>query len=137
MTEPARKPTLVTADQGRAYEMGRMRAIFKADRDETAGRYSISEWWLEPRTRGPGVHAHGDDHVFYVIEGSLSLMVDGQWSVLDKGGYAVIPGGTPHDFENRGVVRAGFISLNTPGGFEDRAPGIAEALSAEDLRLDR
>ena len=137
MTEPARKPPLVTADQGRAYEMGRMRAIFKADRDETAGRYSISEWWLEPRTRGPGVHAHGDDHVFYVIEGSLSLMVDGQWSVLDKGGYAVIPGGTPHDFENRGVVRAGFISLNTPGGFEDRAPGIAEALSAEDLRLDR
>ena len=140
MTEPARTAILVRAEQGRTYEMGRMRAIFKADRDETAGRYSISEWWLEPRTRGPGVHAHADDHVFYVIEGSLSLMIDGQWSVLNQGGYAIIPGGAPHDFENRGEARAGFISLNTPGGFEARmegGDGIAAALGAEDLRLDQ
>ena len=101
MTEPARQPLIVPAGQGRAYDMGRMQAVFKADQDETAGRYSISEWWLEPGTRGPGVHAHSDDHIFYVIEGSLRLVVDGRWSTLDKGGYALIPGGTPHDFENR------------------------------------
>ena len=117
--------------------MGRMRAIFKADQDETAGRYSISEWWLEPRTRGPGVHAHDDDHIYYVIEGSLSLELDGRRCTLDKGGYAVIPGGTPHDFENSSAARTGFISLNAPGGFEEKMPAIAEALSAEDLRLDR
>ena len=137
VTEQARKPIIVPADQGRAYEMGRMRAVFKADRDETAGRYSISEWWLEPRTRGPGAHVHDDDHVYYVIEGSLNLAIDEQWSVLDQGGYALIPGGTPHDFANEGTERVGFITLNTPGGFEDRMPGIAEALGAEDLRIDR
>ena len=136
MTKRAAKPMIVPAGEGRTYEMGRMRAVFKADRDETAGRYSISEWWLEPRTRGPGVHSHDDDHIYYVIEGSLNLSLDGRWSVLDKGGYALIPGGTPHDFENRGDVRTGFITLNTPGGFEERMPGIAEALGAEDLRLD-
>jgi quercetin dioxygenase-like cupin family protein len=136
MTKPARQPLLVPAAEGRAYEMGRMQAIFKADRDETAGRYSISEWWLEPRTRGPGVHQHEDDHIFYVIEGALSLCVGDQWSVLERGGYALIPGGTPHDFQNRGAVRAGFISLNAPGGFEDKMPGIAAALGAEDLGLD-
>src|SRR5436309_412231 len=65
-----RKPIVVRPEQGRVYAMGRMRAIFKADRDETAGRYSISEWWLEPRTRGPEVHAHPEDHVFYVIAGT-------------------------------------------------------------------
>src|ERR1700722_5650745 len=81
--EPCADPATGHAaiSQGRAYEMGRMRAIFKADRDETAGRYSTSEWWLEPRTRGPGVHAHNDDHIFYLVEGSLSLLVDGQWSI--------------------------------------------------------
>jgi mannose-6-phosphate isomerase-like protein (cupin superfamily) len=135
VTEQARKPLVVPAGQGRAYEMGRMRAIFKADGDETAGRYSISEWWLEPRTRGPGAHAHGDDHIYYVIEGSLSVEVDGRWSVLDQGGYVIIPGGAAHNFENRGAVKAGFISLNTPGGFEERMPDIAAALSAEDLRM--
>jgi mannose-6-phosphate isomerase-like protein (cupin superfamily) len=135
LDEPTRKPLIVPAGQGRAYEMGRMRAVFKADEGETAGRYSISEWWLEPRTRGPGVHFHDDDHIFYVIEGSLSLMVGDQWSVLDQGGYALIPGGTPHDFQNRGAVRAGFISLNTPGGFEEDMPGIAAALGGMDLGM--
>ena len=129
------KATIRSAEQGRVYEMGRMRAVFKADGEETAERYSISEWWLEPRTRGPGVHVHSDDHIFYVIEGTLSLFVDGRWSDLEKGGCAFIPGGAPHDFQNRGRVRAGFINLNVPGGFEEAMPAIAAALSAEDLRL--
>jgi len=60
--------------------MGRMRAIFKADSDESAGRYSVSEWWLEPRSRGPEVHSHPEDHVFYVIAGTLSLRVNDYWS---------------------------------------------------------
>jgi mannose-6-phosphate isomerase-like protein (cupin superfamily) len=133
--DDVRKPLAVPAGQGRLYDMGRMQAIFKADGDETAGRYSISEWWLDPHTRGPGVHAHDDDHIFYVIEGSLSFWIGDHWAHLEKGGYAIITGGTPHDFQNRGPVRAGFISLNTPGGFEERMAGIAEALSAEDLRI--
>jgi hypothetical protein len=49
-----RKPIIVPPEQGRVYAMGRICAIFKADSDESAGRYSVSEWWLEPRTRGRG-----------------------------------------------------------------------------------
>jgi quercetin dioxygenase-like cupin family protein len=75
-----RKPIVVPPEQGRVYAMGRMRAIFKADSDESAGRYSVSEWWLEPRTRGPEVHSHPEDHVFYVIAGTLSLRVNDDWS---------------------------------------------------------
>jgi len=133
-----RKPWIVPAGQGRTYDMRRIQAVFKADGEETAGRYSISEWWLEPGTRGPGTHAHSDDHIFYVIEGALHFMIDGTWSRLEKGGYAVIPGGVPHDFQNRETVRSGFISFNAPGGFEPRmagADGIAASLAAEDLRL--
>jgi quercetin dioxygenase-like cupin family protein len=85
--------------------MGRMRAIFKADSDESAGRYSVSEWWLEPRTRGP----HPEDHVFFVIAGTLSLRVNDDWTHVTKGTYEIIPGGTPHSFENQGSVHAGFI----------------------------
>jgi len=130
-----RKPIVVAPGQGRAYPMGRMRAVFKADGKESADGYSVSEWWLEPLTRGPPVHQHEEDHVFYVIAGTLSLHLDGDWSQAPRGTYAVIPGGTPHTFENRGPVRAGFISFNSPGGFEERVPDIAAALSAEDLSL--
>jgi mannose-6-phosphate isomerase-like protein (cupin superfamily) len=115
--------------------MGRMRAIFKADADESADRYSVSEWWLEPRTRGPDVHAHPEDHVFYVIAGTLSLRLDDDWSHATKGTYVVIPGGTPHSFENQGSVPAGFISFNSPGGFEARMTDIAPALASADLRM--
>ena len=40
--------------EGRSYQMGRISAVFKADGDETQSGYSISEWWLEPHTQGPG-----------------------------------------------------------------------------------
>ena len=47
-----------------------MRAVFKADGAETDDRYSVSEWWMEPRNAGPGAHHHeANDEVFYVLEG--------------------------------------------------------------------
>jgi quercetin dioxygenase-like cupin family protein len=131
-----RKATIIPPEQGRAYDMGRMRAVFKADGEESDNRYSVSEWWLEPRTRGPGLHAHDDDHVFYVVAGTLSIRLSGEdWSHASAGSYILIPGGTPHTFENQGEIRTGFISFNSPGGFEEKMLGIAAALGAEDLRL--
>lgn len=65
----------------------------------------------------------------------MSVCVDGNWSHAAQGTYVVIPGGTPHTFENRGPERAGFISFNSPGGFEARMADIAPALAAEDLAM--
>lgn len=121
-----RKPLIIAPDQGRHYAMGRMSAVFKADGTETDVGYSISEWWLEPNTRGPGAHAHSDEHVFYVIEGTVSVEIAGEWTHAQRGSYIVIPGGTAHDFENRGTTKAGFISINVPGGFENMMPRLLE-----------
>jgi len=49
-----RKAIVLAPGQGREYPMGRISAVFKADEEETQSRYSVSEWWLEPRTQGPG-----------------------------------------------------------------------------------
>jgi mannose-6-phosphate isomerase-like protein (cupin superfamily) len=104
--------------------MGRMHAVFFADKAETGNRYSISEWWLQPRTKGPGVHSHPEDHIFYVIAGTLSLFIAGDRSDAPRGSYVLIPGGTRHDFENHGEVECGFISINVPAGFEEQMPSI-------------
>jgi mannose-6-phosphate isomerase-like protein (cupin superfamily) len=133
--EAVRGSIVVPAGEGCAYAMGRMRAVFKADVAEAAERYSVSEWRLEPLTLGPGVHFHDEDHVFYVVAGTLSLRLGDEWLDAPNGSYAVIPGGTPHDFQNRGAVPAGFIAFTSPGGFEAHMPDVASALSAEDLRL--
>ncbi|HET6954916.1 MAG TPA: hypothetical protein VFI47_31430, partial [Acidimicrobiales bacterium] len=54
----------------------RLSAVFKADGPETAGRYSISEWWLDPHTRGPGAHSHPEDDVFFVLEERMPAIAD-------------------------------------------------------------
>jgi mannose-6-phosphate isomerase-like protein (cupin superfamily) len=111
---------------GRVYEMGRIRSVFKADQAETANQYSISEWWLEPNTTGPGAHAHDEDDVFYVLEGTMSILLGDRWIDAPRGSFVLVPGGVTHDFENRTSHRAGLLNFSAPGTFEEDMPGIVE-----------
>jgi mannose-6-phosphate isomerase-like protein (cupin superfamily) len=122
----SRTPVILPPGGGRSYPMGRIRALFKADGDESANRYSISEWWLEPRTQGPGAHAHDEDDVFYVLEGTMSFLVGDRWIDAVAGSFVLVPGGTTHDFENRGESRAGVLNFSAPGGFEPHMPSISD-----------
>jgi mannose-6-phosphate isomerase-like protein (cupin superfamily) len=125
-SQQARAPVVLAAGEGRAYPMGRIGAVFKADGAETAGRYSISEWSLEPDTKGPGPHSHEEDDVFYVLEGTMSILVGETWTHAGAGSFVLVPGGTTHDFENRGHVRATVLNVSVPGAFEPHMAGIAE-----------
>jgi mannose-6-phosphate isomerase-like protein (cupin superfamily) len=125
--EPSDRSALfLKPGQGRAYPMGRISALFKADGPETAGRYSVSEWWLEPNTQGPGAHSHAEDDVFYVLEGTMSFFIGDHWVDAPKGSFLLVPAGVTHDFQNRGSVRAGVLNFSAPGNFEQHMPGIAE-----------
>jgi quercetin dioxygenase-like cupin family protein len=106
--------------------MGRISAIFKADGDETQQAYSVSEWWLEPHTQGPGAHSHPEESIFYVIEGTMSLLMGDRWIDASKGSFALVPGDVTHNFENRSSSRAGILAFSIPGGFEKNMPAIAE-----------
>ena len=120
-----REPVILGPGEGRAYPMGRIRALFKADGVETGQAYSISEWWLDANTKGPGAHSHPEDDIFFVIEGTMSVLVGERWVDAPKGSFVLVPGGTTHDFENRSDHRAGVLNLSIPGEFEPEMPGIA------------
>ena len=120
-----RQPIVLAPGGGRPYEMGRIRAVFKADEDETARTYSISEWWLEPHTQGPGAHSHPEDDIFYVIAGTMSILVGDRWIDAAPGTFVLAPGGTTHDFQNRSDERAGVLNFSN-GVFEPEMPGIAQ-----------
>lgn len=121
---------MLSPGAGRPYDMGGIRAVFKADGAETKGGYSISEWWLEPHTTGPGAHSHEEDDIFYVIEGTMSLLVDDKWIDAPKGSFILIPAGTTHDFENRSPARAGVLNFSYPGNFEQHMPAIVDWFKA-------
>lgn len=87
--------------QGRVYQAGSMTAVFKADENETNEKYSISEWWLEPKSDGSGPHQHEEnDEVFYVLERTASILVGDKWLAADKGTFLRIPAKIIHDFKN-------------------------------------
>lgn len=113
--------------EGRKYDCGTMTAIFKADENETNEKYSISEWWLEPNSEGPGPHQHeGNDEVFYVLQGTISILVGDKWINADKGVFLRIPAKTIHDFRNQTNQIAGLLNFFIPGGFERNMPAIVK-----------
>jgi mannose-6-phosphate isomerase-like protein (cupin superfamily) len=114
--------------------MGRMDAVFKADGAETGNRYSISEWWLEPHTAGPGAHTHEEDDVFYVIEGTMSILIGDRWIDAPRGSFVLAPGGVTHSFENRTSSRAGMLNFSIPGDFEPEMPEIVKWFETNPLR---
>ena len=121
------EPLILKPDDGRMYPMGRMSAVFKADLAETNSTLSVSEWWLEPNTEGPPIHKHPEAHLFYVIKGVLAVYLQGKnWFKAEQGSYIYVPGGEEHGFENRSHNVVGFMSVNTPGGFEETIPRIVD-----------
>ena len=113
--------------EGRQYDLGGIRAVFKADGAETGDRYSISEWWLEPHTDGPGAHSHdSNDELFYVMEGVVSILLGETWINAPAGSFIRIPPAMTHDFANRTDARVGLLNIFIPGGFEQNMPKIVE-----------
>lgn len=113
--------------EGRHYPLGRMQAVFKADHGETGEAYSVSEWWLEPRTSGPGAHSHdGNTELFYVLSGVASILTGADWLEAPAGSFVRIPPTVMHDFENRTDERVGLLNVFLPGGFEENMPAIVQ-----------
>jgi mannose-6-phosphate isomerase-like protein (cupin superfamily) len=110
---------------GRSYDVGSMQSVFKADGVETGERYSVSEWWLDAGQAGPGPHSHeANEELYYVVEGTMSFLVDTEWIEAPRGSFLRVPAGTTHDFQNRSAGRAGVLNVFIPGGFEILMPRL-------------
>jgi mannose-6-phosphate isomerase-like protein (cupin superfamily) len=134
MSEPARSQGTTAKEviflapgAGRSYDAGPMHAVFKADGEETADRYCVSEWWLQAGDSGPGPHSHEENvELFYVVEGTMSFLAGDRWVDAPAGSFLRIPAGVTHDFANRSTERAGVLNVFLPGGFEARMPEIVD-----------
>ena len=107
------------------------RAVFKADGPETGDRYSISEWWLEPGSSGPGEHSHdANDDVFYVLSGTATFVLDGKDVDAGPGSFVRVPPGVMHDYRNDSDEPVRLLNVYVPGGFEQEMPGIVDWLAS-------
>jgi mannose-6-phosphate isomerase-like protein (cupin superfamily) len=111
------QPLVLAPGAGRAYEIGPMRGVFKADGPETGDRYCVSEWFVEPREAGPGPHRHeANEELFLVTEGTMWFLVGEDWIEAPRGTFLRVPADVTHDFENRSDERAAAFNVFIPGG---------------------
>ena len=97
----------------------------KADGTQTGGRVMVTEQ-LVPRGGGSPLHVHhNEDEWFYVLEGELTIWVDGTTHVVGAGGFVFGPRDVPHTFLVSSE-QARFLLVAEPAGFE----GFVRALAA-------
>ena len=91
------------------------------------GPLLVSEWWVEPHSNGPGAHRHeANDEIFYVTEGTASVLVGDVWYDAPKGSFLLDPG--RHYPRLRQPYRrpACLFNVFIPGGFERNMPAIVK-----------
>ena len=110
-------PTSPTA-AGRQYWFFGMLAEIKASSADTRGQYALLEITAPAGLETP-LHVHyTEDEGFYVLEGSVSILVGDETVELTAGRHAFGPRDIPHKFKV-GPDGARMIWVLTPGGFED------------------
>src|SRR5258708_36831080 len=68
-----------------------------------------------PRSGSPeGLHTHDVDQLFYVLEGTMSIEVEGRTSEAGPGSLIVFPAGVPPRNWNAGQGATGHPSLPAP-----------------------
>ena len=72
-------------------------------------------WQLCPEGSGP--HYHDQDEGFFVMEGQINYVADGQPLVAKQGAFVWIPRGTVHRFRVESET-ATLLNFYTPAGFE-------------------
>lgn len=81
----------------------------------------------------PHTHTH-EDEFFYVREGAVTFMADGQQKTISPGGLVMLPRGGSHALWNAGDEDATLLVGTSSGEFDDFFDAVAmEVASAGDL----
>lgn len=116
-TQPTTTPEFPTALGQSRWFFG-MLAEVKASAADTAGQYTMVEITAPPRLEAP-LHVHyTEDEGFYVLDGSVTIVVGDETTELTSGQHAFGPRDIPHRF-TVGPDGARMIWVLTPGGFEN------------------
>ncbi len=104
--------------EGRTFDLGDHSARCIVGAAEADNAFSAFEVTAEPGGGTPP-HSHQfEDETFYVIEGSLAVMQDGNVEILTAGQCAFAGRGKVHAWKSVGETTARAILIVSPGGFE-------------------
>jgi quercetin dioxygenase-like cupin family protein len=132
MSTPNPRAVILEPGGGERITVGASSLSIKAETATTGGTVFMSETTIEPGFPGPPPHVHDRLHdMFYVLEGTLTFLVESDTIDAQRGTFVGVPPGTVHTFTNRSDAPVRFLNLNTPAGFEGYMRELGEAFSSD------
>jgi quercetin dioxygenase-like cupin family protein len=114
----ALRPIALQPDEGEALWFMGMLTTIKASKEGTGGKVAVIEH-TSPYNSGSPLHVHHhEDEWFYVLEGELTIWVEGQVIRAPAGSFVFGPKDTPHTFTVSSPEGARFLLVTEPAGFE-------------------
>lgn len=123
------QPYLLAKDEGSAYWFFGSLLVIKDTAVPSSGSLTWIEQLVPPGDGSPYHIHHGEDEIFYVLEGEMSFVSgDNVW----KGGpgtFVFLPRGIPHGFKTEGDKPSRSLLITTCGSFEEfvREMGVPAA----------
>jgi quercetin dioxygenase-like cupin family protein len=116
--QPPLAPAIVAPGQGRVLRAFGDEVTLHLTGEETGGKFAQFTV-VTPPGGGPPPHHHAaEDEWFFVLEGSVSFLAQGQWREVAPGGIAFVPRKSVHTFKNVGTTPLRLLVTTSPAGFE-------------------
>jgi len=127
---PAQAPIALQPGEGEALWFLGFLATIKAGAEGTGGRVAVIHHF-GPQDSGSPLHVHHrENEWFYVLEGELTVWVDGQVIRAPAGSFVFGPQDTPHTFTVSSPEGARFLLVTEPAGLEGFMRSCAEPAKA-------
>ena len=105
--------------------------------EATGGAISVLMAWHKPG-EGPPDHVHFDqEEIFFILEGTYELTVDGQTTTAGTGTIVFIPRNVVHRFENVGDTTACMLDWSLAGGQDHYFKAMAARPAGDCFTGDR
>ncbi len=89
--------------------------MFKALAELDDGDLSLMERTLPPGGRRPPPHRHTNcSEAYFVLDGRVSVIIEGDELVVGPEGFVLVPRGTAHTFGNAGEEEARLLVIHAP-----------------------
>ena len=101
--------------------------------EQTAGQFCLFENRSDGNTRTP-IHTHArDDETVYIIEGELTVVIDGEPRRLTAGESIFLPRGIPHQLVNMSGNPGRYILIGTPALFDQFVEEAGRELQPDEV----
>ena len=120
------QPAIVTPKRALSIEPFGLEMRVLLTTGATGGAISVIMAWHKPG-EGPPDHVHSSqEEMFFIVEGTYELTLDGQTSTVGPGTIVFIPRNVVHRFKNVGDTTARMLDWSLPGGQDRYFKAVSE-----------